>query len=84
MDPYRGKLAILQIGEAAEGEEAELAYRVATSRDCSADWRDHSELLNIHLTFSGKMEAERIMKLISHTRMRTAVERSLHYVSSDE
>ena len=66
MDPYRGKLPILQIGEAAEGEEAELAYKVDRSGDSSADWRDHSELLSVHLTFAGNKESERIMKLIKY------------------
>lgn len=69
MDQYRGNLPILQIGEAAEGEEAELAYKVDMSGDSSAGWRDHSELLSVHLTFTGKKEAERIMKLInSHSQ----------------
>jgi hypothetical protein len=66
MDTNRGRLPILQVGEAAEGDEAELSYKLANSGDDSADWRDHSELLSVHLNSSGKKEAQRIMKLIKY------------------
>jgi hypothetical protein len=61
MDPYRGRLPVFQIGDAGSGE---LCYRISKSGDFSADWRDESELLSVHLTTEGKKEAERIRKLL--------------------
>jgi hypothetical protein len=62
MDPYRGRLPVLQIGDAGKGE---ACYRISRSGDRSADWKDESELLSVHLTAAGKKEAERIRKLIA-------------------
>jgi hypothetical protein len=61
IDAYRGKMPVLQIGEAGDGE---LAYKVSRSGDIGADWKDESEVVGVHLTAAGKKEAARIRRLI--------------------
>jgi hypothetical protein len=64
IDPYRGKLLILAIGQAAaDGENAELAYKIDETGDSSADWRNRSELLSVHLSRAAKKETQRILIL---------------------
>lgn len=61
IDAYQGRLPVLEIGDAGQGE---LCYRVFRKGDISSDWRDESEVISVHLTVGGKKEAERIRKLI--------------------